>query len=375
MDASSARAGGLFIIANLAAGLFHYLYQVVASRELSARDFADLNSWFATVAMCFALAGLAQYAANFNPASKTRIRKAALGISFGAIVLLGLWTLTDGVLTWVHGVGVVACSCLFGWMLGQAQIRLVYGTMSLANLSVGLTKLAFVALPGLAITRLAQYELALLVCYLPGIWILAVALARKPDAPSSIPSHWSAPLILSLAGSILPQLDLVLMSHTQGELAFQEFARASLFYKGIYFIVAVGAQWLLPQQIQGTRHQVHRRAGVLLVGLSAFLALGLAIASPYLAQWPLKWDTSPNVELVFWSCLHMSLLTILFLLIQECCAHRRLRPALWAVIILAAEAMTQLILRLPTLTYLYAAVFAQVLLTATLWRLRFKFAG
>ncbi len=61
--------GGIYMAANIAAGLLNYLFQVVASRQLSAADFSQMSSWVAHVSVFFILAGVLQYSSNFLPAS------------------------------------------------------------------------------------------------------------------------------------------------------------------------------------------------------------------------------------------------------------------------------------------------------------------
>lgn len=351
------RQGGLFFVANLLAGFLHYLYQLVAAGRLSSADFAALNGWFADVALCFFLSGLLQYAANFSPAPRARLRVAVLAIAAVCVAGLIAWFTRDG-LGWTRGAVVIVAAGAFAWLLGQAQIRLAFGLMSIGNLLFGLTKLGLAFWP-MGAHALEPFAFALFGGYLPAILVLAIVLWRSADVATTPTPSWSAPIMLSLAGAIIPQFDMVLMNHTQDAETFQSFAQASLFYKGIYFALFILAQWLLPQQIhRPTRTPVR---SLLATGLCAFaVSVVIWALAPFVSTMLLHWPTPPDGHLVFWSCLHMSVLTMLFFWVQETCAFRRPQLAIWTVAAFALEAGVQMLVQAPAATYVVTITLVQI---------------
>jgi hypothetical protein len=359
LNASKLSQGGFFVAANLLAGLLHYVFQVVAARELSAPSFAELNGWLADVSVFAAAGGLLQYASNFRPASRARLRSAIVGAGAAAVLLACMWRFGGAGLTPERGLAVVFASCMFGWLLGQAQIRMAFVVMGTAGLIVAASKLAFTFVPFFDPADVERFGLPIFACYGPGVLVLILFLWQAPNVQHSAPGSWAAPLILSMAAAVIPQFDMVLMNHTQPPEIFQDFARASLFYKGIYFVVFIVAQWLLPQQIQA-RSRTAVKALVLTGAAAAAASAMLSLLSPWISTLVMHWPVAPQAGLVFWSCLHMSLLTLLFLWIQEACAHGRTRVAAFALAALALEALLQSILRLPAGTYLIAITAVQM---------------
>src|SRR4051812_16675927 len=72
---ADARSATLFLLANVAAGVLNYSFQLIASRQLSANDFSELNGWFAELALFFMFGGILQYASNFFPASDKTLKR------------------------------------------------------------------------------------------------------------------------------------------------------------------------------------------------------------------------------------------------------------------------------------------------------------
>lgn len=350
MNASELKQGGFFVAGSLLAGLLNYLFQVLAARQLSPDQFAALNGWFADAAVLFLLGGLLQYAANFAPAPRARLRLAVIGFNIASLLLLWRWSAQSG-LTFERGLLLVMGSCFLGWLTGQAQIRLAFGVMAVSGVLFALTKVAAAAWPGLSSAPIEVFALGLYAAYLPAIWFLSIYLWKASDPRTPGQPSWAAPFVLSTAAAVIPQFDMVLMNHTQDASVFQDFAHASLFYKGIYFVVFIVAQWLLPKQIHSKTRTPLKSVAVIALG-ALVASAGLTAVSPFVSQWVLRWPHRPELDLVFWSCLHMSLLTLLFLWIQETCARRRPIWAALPLVILAAEAVLQLIFRLPAREYL-----------------------
>ncbi|MBX3022822.1 MAG: hypothetical protein KF799_14200 [Bdellovibrionales bacterium] len=363
MSSAKWREGGIFVAGNLLAGLLNYLYQVVAARQLRPEDFADLNAWLAHIALFSVSAGLLQYAANFFPSRQNLLRGTIIAFNFIALLFIGRWFTLSG-LTLERAIMIVTLASMAGWLLGQAQIRLAFIAMTVANIVLGLAKLTSAFFPIYEGGSLERFAFSLLFGYVPALWALTYLLWWRGSPERPVKSSWTAPVILSLTSVMIPQFDMIVMNHTQNPATFESFVKASLFYKSIYFWVYIGAQWLLPHQIQGGAKSTLR--GLLLTFLLALIGCaGLTALSPFISTALLKWSEPPALRLVFLSCLHMSLLTMLFLWIQEMCAHRRPQVAALVLAVLAIEAASQWILRFPATNYLILVTVLQTCLLGT----------
>ncbi len=334
-------SGIFFVLINTVAGVAHYIYQVIASRQLSAEDFADLNSWIAHFSLLMVVPATCQYAANFRPIANSRRKPVLLAFSFLIFVLFAGWLWLPGGLTLSHAVLVLIAASLLGWMLGELQSRLWLLSLAVANLTVGLVKLGFVFSQG-GTNKVSSFATAIFISYVPVVVFASVVLWRADR--KSLPTAsggWVAPFLLSVASSIIPQMDIVLVKWTQPTDVFENFARASLFYKGIYFLVFMAAQWLLPRQIRQTAPIPGIRAFI--PALVIFCAASAAITwiSPWLVIWFLGWSSSPPATMVFASCLNICLLAWLYMHLQAACAEGRLKIASMVLLLLAIEAGVQ----------------------------------
>lgn len=368
------REAGFFVIANLLAGLFNYLYQVSASKQLSRAEFADVSSWVAHVSVFLLVAGILQYAGNFFPARRMALRRQIIFINlltFGMLVLFftfsGLNPLAIGALTVSVGLAV-------GWVTGQAQFRLMFNLLGAVNILSAFTKLVLVLLPNSHFSLLERYYIALLLGSVPSLWLLSASLwplkAEPTATENSGHNYWLAPIILSAATAVIPQFDLVVLRRSVTAEAFEDFARASLFYKGVFFLFMIAAQWLLPRQIQAKgKIQSPAMTSFRLIPIAIIGSVLMTVAAPPIAQMALGWASVPPLEMIFLSCFNMCLLTWLFLLIQEFCARGRPRPAALAFGGLLAEGVLQLSLHLNVTRYLSVVTIAQGLIVYSMIRL------
>jgi len=350
------RSAGLYLGASVLAGLLNYLFQVVASRQLSAQDFADLNGWFANVSILFVMGGVLQYAAVFVPTPVRVVR----GVLVIACLMMGasLWY-------WISrssGLGLEKA-----WMI--VSMSIVMGWLSFASVLAAAMKLGMTWFPLGTAQEVDRYALALFAPFLLVLVVYAWRLwrARPVESHHVGRSAWIAPICLSLATAVVPQLDLVLMHHTQSPTVFAEFARVSLFYRVIYILAFVLAQWLLPRQVV---HRSHRlwRALPTLVGLSLLLSTGLALASPWVVSGIFHWESTPDLWILWLACVHTSGLALLFFYIQEACAEKdwfgvALVLGLWAV-----EASVQMTIGFEVRTYLQTVIGLDLVMLVYLWR-------
>jgi hypothetical protein len=363
------KAGGIFVAANVLAGFLHYLYQAVASRELPLSEFSTLNAWYANFSIFLAVPTLLQYLANFLPLSTERIRPAILAVNVLLVATLALFVLTAGDLGVWSAVLILCVAALFSWMSGQAQSRLLMGALAIGALLVGLFKLLTLAIP--LQPRLEIYAAAIAIGFAPGIWFLSVKLwhDQRPHPPVTMTwQKWTAPALLSLAAAVFPQMDLVLLNQTQSREIFSQFALASLFYKGLYFLVFAYLQWLLPQQVRAPGQKMRWQPLAAGAGVGLVLSGIAALTGPFFGQLILKWQTSPPPLMIFMSCVNTCLLTWIFVQFQSECAAGRVRLAFIATVLLAVEAGLQLFFRLEATGYLALAMICQLGILILLYR-------
>lgn len=358
------QGGVIFFGASLLAAFCNYLYQVVASRQLSAKEFAELSAWVANLAPFMVGGVVLQYYANFHPARSSALRMAAVGLTLGSAAALAAWPLTELTLSVANSALIVVVTAGMLWLLGQTQIRLDFVWLSAGSLLLAAGRLIYVLGPW-SRADFAAFVLANMVAPAAVIWLLSARLWTARDVEGRRSGNfWQNALALSLAGALIPQFDVFLMNHTQVEADFIAFAKASLFGRAVYAVTVIVAQWLLPNQLRGKA--AARRISVVGVVAAILLACaGLAALSAPLARLAFGWDQAPDPWLVFVASAEISMLATLFILIQTYCAHNEMKKALQMLGLLGAEAACQLVFKLPMMTFLIVATVLQTL--AVLW--------
>ncbi len=366
MSSSQVRSGILFTIGSIGAGLLNYLFHVVAARYLDAAAFAKFSGWFANTAMLFVFGGIAQYFANFWPVSKS-LRAVIISANLITFLLLFIWKFISSGLTIESSVLIVLAATIFGWLSGQSQIRWLYGCLAGAGLLVAFTKILLLVLPVTNAASLDTYAWVLLVSYIPGLWLLSAFLWNSSPVPKSEnPPSLIAPIFLAIAAAVLPHFDLAILSHTLDSTDFSEFARASVFFKAVFYLVSILAQWILPYQIRGRSFNISTWLPVLILGGFASSAV-LAFTAPFVTSIILHWPTTPDFSLLLLSGMHVSILSIFLMTVQEACARGQIRVAALMFVILLAEAATQFLLNLKSLNYLYAVITVNGALIIFIW--------
>lgn len=347
MDRESAKfnfnSASLFVAANLLAGVFNYLFQAIAGTQLDAAAFAQLNSWLAHVSIFFFLGGICQYLSLFGSMTQRSLRFLISMALLGLLSLTLFWLTTSPELNFTKALILLTGSIFYGWILGSAQKRMLFGAMAISSLIVGFAKIAILFIPGLG-GGLSNYAFALFGGFVPAFLVLAVSLWNsKGDEVSSFSiASWNQTLILSLAAATFPQIDLILFHHTQTPALYEEFVRASLYFKAIYFCVFIFAQWLLPHQIQKQSKERFVRIGALKVlGLGIVGSVFMAATAPASAKLLFGWSESPEFGLVFLSSFNAVLLAWTFILLQGSCARHELSRAWSALTILGLGSLVQ----------------------------------
>jgi hypothetical protein len=366
-------AAGFYMAANLAAGLLNYLFQIMASRQLNAMDFSAMSSWIAHVSVFFVLGGVLQYSSNFLPASGRVFRLSLLGINIGFLGLIALWFTLEPGLSLIKAAIMLVGATLFGWTLGQIQGRLLFFTVATANLVIGATKNLIALLP-LPLGDVEKFAFAFFACNLPALWLLTDAGLRRSRDPVRHAVHSNkqglmAAGLLSTYATLIPQIDLVLLDWTQSREVFTTIARASVFYKAIYFCFFAIAQFLLPLQLKSTSRSLGSWPGTIKLGAASVTVCAIiSLIAPWIAREFLRWDSEPGPILIFLSCLNMILLTWIFMLAQESCACKRVQTAILGLVLLATEWALQWLLALPAPFYFALAALSQFTLLLILYR-------
>lgn len=365
------KTGTFFIVGNAVAGVFHYLFQVIAARELSSNDFAQLNSWLAYVTVFLLLATLLQVQSNFVSLKKSSLHKILTSINVAALFFFGLWWLSPEGFSFGHGACLVAIACLSGWLLGQSQRRFLFGVMTIANLGVGSLKCAFALLPlgVLTASPLDKFALALVAPTLPAIWWLSYRLWKEQGeavdanaAPLSSATIWTAPLLIAITGALVPSIDIILIERLQSREMFETFARASVFFKAVYFGVFNVAQLLLPHQIRNGRSGATKfNSWLLLIVTFGGCAL-ISLVAPFLAEMLLGWSEAPPQWLIFLACLNVSLMAWFYVLIQKACAEGQLQVAFGAFTLFMVEIGIQFLGSWPLNGYMAFAIGMQAVI-------------
>lgn len=376
LSSAEGRSAAFYVAASLMAGVFNYLFQVVASRQLSSESFAVFNGWFANISILFMFGGVLQGVAVFVPTSERLLRMGLILIN--VLVASGLWIWLAGPsgLNDIRAGVILVISILFGWLTGQVQARLWFGLLSIAGLGMAITKFLALFLPIGSSADLERYAFAMFVPYLfllvlftSKIWCALdskqTGVLKKSDATAT--SDWLSPVLLAIALSVIPQMDMVVMSHTQPPEAFAEFVRASLFYRAIYVIALIFAQWLLPRQVQSKSVRVWARFP-LLFGLSLVLSFILAALAPWIVQFVFHWDSSPGFWIIWLSCVHTACLALLLFYIQEALAVRDYTGVIVIFIAWAVETGFQFAGKFPVWEYLSFMILAQLALSLFLYK-------
>lgn len=359
-----------FVALNFIAGFLHYLFLVVASKQLPAESFSSLSAWLAYLSFAFIGAGVLQYLSCFVPLSRKHMRLfVAGGLLYAAASAALPFTLAfDHTMIGVL-VGLMACA--FGIFLGQAQVRLLFLGLSAGNLAVGLGKLAFALLPILPFESAERYFWAVPLTYVPAIILMSFVLLRhQEEVPRTsggrgVKAAILSTVILGAGSALLPQFELMLMRSTQDAEAFNGFARLSLFYKAIFFVFLIFSQWLLPYQLRDPKRAGKALADPRLYAGSVVLALCGALFGPLVAHYALGWSESPSRLHIFLSCWNMGLLTWIFLLLQDLCAKQKARAAAAVLIGVFVVSPLQLLGGFPITLYYGVALVWNTLL---IWR-------
>lgn len=324
---------GFFLIANIVAGVFHYLFQVIGVKRLDPADFGQLMGWMAYAALGFSLGLLAQSLANFFPQSHRALRwQSAVILVISAITTY--ISITHELSSTLHAVVGIIMFAFLGWLNGQTQTQKLFLALGIVGLAVATAKLSVVLLPSVITSE--QFYWGYTLNPIIGISFLAVMFFFRKKTSSQAPDLHvkdgvSAAIILAFITMFIPQFDILFVAQTQSAEVTGEFAQVALIYRGIFFFILIFAQWLLPSQIQGQKSNLstkeeHKRIAIALGG-GVLIAAMASILGPPLANTILGISLGEHPWWIFYSTVHVCILTILFLRIQKDCAALKLKSA------------------------------------------------
>jgi len=353
------QGGVIFFGASLLAAFCNYLFQVIASRQLTPKEFAELQAWVANLAPFMVGGVVLQYYANFHPAKSKALRSAAVVLAVLSAGAFAVWPLTDEPISLANSALVVAVTASMLWLMGQTQIRLDFVWLSVGSLLLASGRVMYVLFPHES-GGFGTFVFANLVAPAAVVVMLAVRLWPARDVTGTKSGNfWQNALVLSMAGALIPQFDVFLMNHTQAEGDFISFARASLFGRAVYALTMIMAQWLLPNQLRGLKTAPKVPLWAALGGILLTCAVMAGFAEP-LARYAFGWDSAPEPMLVFLAGAEISMLATIFILIQGFCAKNQMHKAVALLGLLGAEAALQMVLKLPMMQFLALAVIVQI---------------
>lgn len=334
-----------FVAINILAGVFNYLFQIIAGRNLSVSDFSSFNEWFAFASLFAFGGGLLQNGANFYPVGRSSlIRQMTVYVVICSVVLWQVLAVDSNSMTFT--LAFVILSIINGWLAGQSQVRLMFTAMASAGALLALTKIALAFFPSAETGSFTYIKIAT-VAFVPSILFLGAAqIFRQQDGTlqrkhTSHQALFSAG-ILTVAAAVVPQMDIIILSKTLDRGVFDQFIQASIFYKAVFFFFLIFAQWLLPQQVRQKQTFVGKHLfNFIPIALTLAGASLLTVVSGPVSTYIMNWDPVPPSSFVFLSCVNMSLLTWIFLLIQESCSKKILTSAFAATLALIALAFVQ----------------------------------
>ena len=136
-------------------------------------------------------------------------------------------------------------------------------------------------------------------------------------AETQIKTKMTGAVLLSFASVFIPNIDLLYVKHTQTLEVLTQFAQVSLFYKIVFFVILILAQWLLPQQLnrdEGLFSRGPRRMKVFVrvCSMGLMFALVASALAPEVFKWVLQRDFLAPMLWVFLSCFNVALLTGIF---------------------------------------------------------------
>ena len=362
----------LFLFGTLGGGL-NYSVQVVAANALALEDYGRMNSWLANTLIFLSIGGLLQVSAIFFPLSKVTLARASMLLLILSI-LTGLFlisSVTNERLTpWGWTFASLPLALGSGWIAGQLQLRLGFIGIGLSGLTGAATKFGIASLPMVSESGLIRFYLAFtlsqafaaMVLSFFGIWAQDLGEYDTSASDQARPKMICA-VILTLAGSLLPQIDLISLRNTQSAAILGVYARATLFAKATWFGASTVLQITLPLRVLA--HNSGRRSSIYIKVIEG-LVFGFGFAIAFLSFWlgPIVAHRFLGFELVdyrLWillSCLNsIALFTILRNIQAHCSRLDWVRGGIVAIMVMAPMGCASLVDVIDVSSYLWISLF------------------
>lgn len=245
----SQRAAIGLTLANVAAGVLNYLFQVHAAVALDAAAFGALSVWLAQVAFASSIASVVQFLSlDFRSDRFEQLLRPVALVSIAAIVAQvaggrSLGTFTLGVIT-------VAGTIVFFAVIGQLQGRLRLGD---AGVAVFVASLARFVLPfGIVSFYVAQAIAAFAGVAAVGALSLRGRQARPTTSEprSGLGARLTRSVLLAFATVVFPQLDVLVLSWRVDETTLGLFSRLALAARIVFFAGAAVLPVLLSHHLR-----------------------------------------------------------------------------------------------------------------------------
>ena len=319
-------------------GGLNYVVQVQAARSLPLGDYGVFNVWIADTTVLLSLGVLFQMWANYVPlgsSSLTRVSWIVLWASILSMTALAVLPDLSSWTPWAWTLTMLPVAIICGWMIGQLQLRLAFLGIGLAGLCGSAARLLVATQGAGRGALLPSFYLAFAVSGLVSAMVLAWFGVRcRTSDPTAVTGRdqmgakIACACVLTVAGALLPQVDVICLRMFSSSSAIGDYSRVSLVAKGIWFAGQIVLQVTLPLRIRGQSASGNERLGyyvrfaemiMLLFGVAA--AVSSAWLGPLLSRVFLGFDLSPFRN---WFALTGLISVTLFVLqrrIQQHCAQ------------------------------------------------------
>ena len=319
-------------------GGLNYLVQVQAARNLPLGDYGDLNVWIADTTVLLSLGVLSQMWANYVPLGRRSLVRVSWMVLWGSILSATALVVLPGLRSWTPWawtLTMLPVAVICGWMIGQLQLRLAFLGIGLAGLCGSAARLLVATEGAGSEPLLPSFYLAFAVGGLVSAMVLACFGVRcRASDPTAVTARdqmgakIACAFVLTVAGALLPQVDVICLRIFTSAAVIGDYSRVSLVAKGIWFAGQIVLQVTLPLRIRAQSASGDERTGyyvrtaeLIMLFFGVASAVSSAWLGPFLTQAFLGFDLSP---FRYWFALTGLISVTLFVLqrsIQQHCAR------------------------------------------------------
>lgn len=321
--------------------------QIIAATKLATADYGRLNTWIVDISLALSIGALCQTSANFFPMRAMPLRLTALVLLFvSATVGVAITILARNGTTssWAWIASMFPATLLAGWLTGQLQLRLKFAQIGCAGLVGAVAKVGMAALVPIGMEPLVWFFLAFSLSMVFSTLVLVIfCLVVEENAhltPTSLvgaQARLGCAFVLTIASSLLPQIDIMCLRLVQSAEVLGEFARATLFAKGVWFVITLGLQITLPLRLRARANDPHLivwlDGGVLALAIAS--AVAGALVGPDIMRLFLNFDLDENRLWILLAGLMAVIMFVALRAIQQYCADL---DWVWAMLVLTTVA-------------------------------------